>query len=172
MIVDNIKEQDFKSDIKLLNDILKENTEFLKKEENKESLLLDNLLNGNIKNEVYQQRIDIIKKGKTQLEETITSTQKKLDEIKELERKTTNLHELANQIQNDKTNARKYIRSIVDSVTLIPEPNKVMSNYKNDVCFKVVVEIGRTKNVLYLSHRSKSYEPVFPDYSKLKLAFE
>lgn len=172
IIVENIKEQDFTNEIKSLTKTLKENSEFLKKEENKESILLDNLLNGNIKNEVYQQRIDIIKKEKIQLEGIISTTQKKLDEIKELERKSTNLHELSKQIQSDKTNARKYIRSIVDSVTLIPEPNKVMSNYKNDVCFKVVVEIGRTKNVLYLSHRSKSYEPVFPDYSKLKVAFE
>jgi len=89
-----------------------------------------------------------------------------------LEEKTTNLHELAKQLQNDKTNTRKYIRSIVDSITLYPEPNKVMSIYKNDCTFRIEVKIGRTKNVLYLSHRSKGYEPVFPDYNKLVTAFE
>jgi len=180
IIINRLKNQNFSEEINKLNKELKDNNLFLNKELSKEILLLDNLLNGNISNEVYNERLKSVKNEIEKLNSEISKIENSIDEINEIEKKQTSILEIEKLLKTDNQNSKKYIRSIIDEITIYPEPNKIMSNYSNDHCFKLVLKIQRQFFVIYMSHRSKRYEPyfskvynpIFQDHSKTEKFFK
>ena len=145
---------------------------FLKKELSKEDIAIEERLNNNLSSEKFTKNLNIIKREIEKLKSEINKIENERTELKEIERKQTDLEEIEKLLKTDKINSKKYVRSIIDQITIYPEPDKKMSSYSNDNCFKLILKIQRQYFTIYMSQRSKSYEPIFPDYAKYKEFFK
>lgn len=172
VIINNTKNKNFKNDIEKLESKLIENNTFLKKEKSKENILLDLLLNGSITDDVYKERLKIVKNEILNLSTKIEKIESELYAIKEIEKKQSNIEEIYKIFIKDGTNKKEYVTQIIDKIIIHPEPNKVMSNFSNDNCFRIEIIITGIAYTIYLSQRSKSYETEFDDEKIVKDALK
>jgi len=171
IIVDQLKKQNFTSEIKKLEDNLNPRKIYLKKRLNREDILLEERLNGSISSEKYHEKLKVVKNEIENVNSEISKIEKEIDEINEVQKKQTDILEIEKLLKTDNANSKKYIRSIIDEITIYPA-DKVMSKYPNDHSFKLILKIQRQYFTIYLSHRSIGYEPIFPDYAKYKDFFK